>query len=237
MSPAMLNPLPPHQIRVHPRAKRWKIRILPNGEILVTVPKRFALRRVPDILHEQRDWITHNLPDYPRHTVELPEQLNLRALAETWVIRREIHRPIPPRVLSTAPWELTLFGEINPQDATQLKRAFQPWLKEQALRHFRPWLDELSVRHRLPYASLAIRGQRSRWGSCSPDQAITLNYKLLFMPPNLAEHVMLHELCHTRHLDHSAHFWHLLCTLDPQFEQNRQGMRAAHRFLPAFLNE
>lgn len=68
-------------------------------------------------------------------------------------------------------------------------------------------LKELARRHSFSYKSLRIKRLRSRWGSCSSDQVITLNYFLIQLPWDLIDYVIIHELVHTRHLDHSAAFW------------------------------
>ncbi len=79
---------------------------------------------------------------------------------------------------------------------------------------------------------VSIRQQRTRWGSCSRGNSISLNAKLLFLPPELVEYVLLHELCHTRAMDHSARFWAIVAEHDPGFERHRRALKDAGRFVP-----
>jgi predicted metal-dependent hydrolase len=63
-----------------------------------------------------------------------------------------------------------------------------------------PWLKRVSKKTGLSYAAASIR-QQTRWGSCSSRRLINLNARLLFLPPNLVTYVLVHELCHTKHLN------------------------------------
>jgi hypothetical protein len=82
-----------------------------------------------------------------------------------------------------------------------------------------------------------IRGQRTRWGSCSGRGTISLNWHLLFLTPEQVRYVLLHELCHTVELNHSPRFWRLLQQHQPDSEVLRQVMRRAWQDLPAWLHE
>jgi predicted metal-dependent hydrolase len=89
----------------------------------------------------------------------------------------------------------------------------------------------------LPYGRGQIRGQRTRWGSCSGRGTISLNWHLLFLTPAEVRYVLLHELCHTIELNHSPRFWQLLSQHQPDSDSLRQGMRRAWQELPAWLQE
>ena len=71
-----------------------------------------------------------------------------------------------------------------------------------------PQLLALAARHGLSVTRVTIRNQRSRWGSCSSRGHITLNFRLMLMPPEVREYILIHELMHLRELNHSRKFWH-----------------------------
>jgi predicted metal-dependent hydrolase len=81
---------------------------------------------------------------------------------------------------------------------------------EHARAHLFARLETLSQLHGFAYAKAAVRSQKSRWGSCSPKNTISLNIRLYLLPPRLADYVILHELVHTRIKDHGPTFWKLL---------------------------
>ncbi|MHC5082484.1 MAG: M48 family metallopeptidase [Planctomycetota bacterium] len=71
-------------------------------------------------------------------------------------------------------------------------------------------LETFSQKHDLPYARAAFRCQKTRWGSCSSAGNISLNINIAFLPTHLQDYILLHELCHIRHKNHSKTFWGLL---------------------------
>ncbi|HXV97711.1 MAG TPA: M48 family metallopeptidase, partial [Anaerolineae bacterium] len=97
------------------------------------------------------------------------------------------------------------------------------------------WLTEMSRIENLPFKRAAIRGQKSRWGSCSSTGTISLNYKLLFLPVSLVRYVLIHELCHTRYLNHSKKFWSLVKQKEPAYKAAQIELRAAWRYVPGWL--
>ena len=82
---------------------------------------------------------------------------------------------------------------------------------------------------------MSIRGQRSRWGSCSATGDISLNYQLLFLPPHLLRHVLVHELCHTVELNHSPRFWRTVARFEPDLAALREEMRRSWSHVPGWL--
>lgn len=154
-------------------------------------------------------------------------QIELRSIHEAWKI---IHnRTIQSRtsIKRIEPYQMLIQSKQKNFIPT-----LEKWLKKKASRHLGNWLHALSEDFELQYNNLTIRGQRSRWGSCSEDKAINLNYKLLFLPANLVEHILLHELCHTKELNHSQDFWHLMSKHDVNYKQNRKLLLQADKYLP-----
>lgn len=162
----------------------------------------------------------------------LPTVLELRALEELLEIHYLPTTQPAVRVIKNASYELTVLGKIQKHSVfSQLTQ----WIIKQAKLHFPLWMTQLSQETQLMFSGLSIRQQRTLWGSCNSKQRINLNYKLLFLPPNLVKHIMLHELCHTRHFNHSKEFWQLLSSLDPNYTANREALKQAHLLLPAWV--
>jgi predicted metal-dependent hydrolase len=139
----------------------------------------------------------------------------------------------PVRLEQPADGCLRLSGAIHQADAC--REILRDWLAEQAKTWLPPQLAELSAATRLPYQQLRIKKLRSRWGSCSARGNLNLSYKLLFLPPELARYVLLHELCHTVHLDHSPRFWGLLESLAPGSRELDKTMRHAWQYVPRWV--
>ena len=100
-----------------------------------------------------------------------------------------------------------------------------------------PWLEQTGTELGLRYHRCTIRGQKTRWGSCSSRKTISLNYKLLFLPPHLVRYLFVHELCHTRHLNHSARFWGLVQEKEPLYESLEADLTDGSRYVPLWAEE
>jgi predicted metal-dependent hydrolase len=102
---------------------------------------------------------------------------------------------------------------------------FERYLVEQARRELPPRLLGLAAEHGLTVHRVSIRNQRSRWGSCSRKGHISLNWRLVQMPPAVRDYVMIHELMHLKRMDHSPTFWALVAQACPAFEAARRYLR------------
>jgi predicted metal-dependent hydrolase len=98
-------------------------------------------------------------------------------------------------------------------------------LRAQAARELAPRLRELAAAHGIAVSRVSIRNQRSRWGSCGRDGHICLNWRLLLMPPEVRDYILLHELMHLRRMDHSAAYWKLVEAACPNFRAAREWLR------------
>ncbi|MEO7133909.1 MAG: YgjP-like metallopeptidase domain-containing protein [Vicinamibacterales bacterium] len=169
----------------HPRARRYVIRVRPDGSVRVTVPRWGSRRHAELFVEQQRPWIerqrAHVQDTNARHPTYTPE-----ALKE---------------------------------------------LRGQALRELPVQLHRLAEHHGLQVLRVSVRNQRSRWGSCSSSGHICLNWRLVLMPEDVREYVLIHELMHLRRLDHSRHFWRLVAHACPAYEHARRWLRDNRQLL------
>jgi predicted metal-dependent hydrolase len=98
-------------------------------------------------------------------------------------------------------------------------------LREQAHRELPPRLLELAALNGLTVNRVTIRDQRSRWGSCSPRGHIALNYRLMLMPAEVRDYILVHELMHLRQADHSRRFWRHVEAACPRFREAERWLR------------
>lgn len=75
------------------------------------------------------------------------------------------------------------------------------------------------------YTSITIRDQKSRWGSCSSRGTLSFNYRLIFAPPTVLDYVVVHELCHLTHMNHSKDFWNMVASVMPDYKIHKKWLR------------
>lgn len=235
-----------YRVRESARAKHVSIKISHLGEIEVVVPTGFDRRQIPDIIRKRQDWIAKTIQriaaerqlvapleeDAP--TGDLPDRLQLQSLAEQWQIQYKAAAGNQV-VLTTmlAQHRLNLRGLVDRPSLCH--RALQQWLKRRAEAQLIPWLRQTSQEVVLPFNRAAVRGQKTLWASCSSKSNISLNYKLLFLPPHLVRYVFIHELCHTVYLNHSRKFWALVAEKEPNYRQLDAELNKAWIYIPEWL--
>jgi len=239
MTATLSSDLPAYTVRYSARARRVNLHISVQRGLELVLPKGFDQQEIPQVLQQHRAWIEKHLAPLQQRIAKedpsvLPTHLNLRAFDEHWTINyiRTMGRL---RCMVRPQYELVLYGKID-QPAVYRQRLLQ-WLKHYAKQRFAAQLLQLAEQTQLSYSQLSIRGQKTRWGSCSSSQAISLNFKLLFLPPTLMQHVMLHELCHTVHAHHGKRFWQLLAKHDPKWQAHNKALRQGNDYVPLWVGE
>ena len=115
---------------------------------------------------------------------------------------------------------------IGPDLGEEAVRAtLERWYRRRARDEVAPRLDAAAARAGTSYSSLQIRGQRSRWASCSSSGAMSFNWRLLLAPAEILDYVVEHEVAHLAVHDHSERFWSLLASRCPEWREREQWLR------------
>ncbi len=128
---------------------------------------------------------------------------------------------------------LTLSGNTGNQ--AHCVAALRRWLSGVARREFEPRLRALGALVGAPYERMHIRMQRTCWGSRSSSGTISLNLCLLFVKPELLRYLMVHELCHGRHMNHSKRFWAMVGRFEPNYRKLDRHLGDAWKDVPGWL--
>lgn len=228
----------PYTVRVSRRARRMHLVVTATAGLTVVVPPRFDRRRIAPLVDSRRDWIaraTSRVEAERRHLAASraagpPASLVLRGLEEIWHVgyRRTAAAGVTARRLG--PDELCLSGAVGDDDL--VAAALRRFVARRALERLEEQLGALAAERGLELGAVSVRGQRTRWASCSSRGSISLNRNLAFLPPRLVRHVLLHELCHRREMSHSPAFWRLLDAEEPDRRALDAELRTAWRFIP-----
>ena len=225
-----------YRVRENRRAKRIILRVTVTHGLEVVIPSAAARRHIPEVLAKNRTWIERALKKLCDEQVaanrELqtpPATISLPAVAELWTVTQEHMVGARPRIEERALHHLHLGADLRDRGWQAVLRT---WLIARAEKAFSAWLKQLSERTQLTYSRITVRLQKTRWGSCSRSGNISLNARLLFMAPEIAAYVLLHELCHTKELNHSIRFWRLVERFEPNWRKLDRALTDASRNLP-----
>lgn len=205
-------------IRESRRAKSLILQMIPPYALELVVPRGTRPRDVEEFLASNRPWIERAQIElqsrYPTGQQLLPDSVGFAAVGRRWDIRYESAATARPR--------LRVFSEhlqITTPDSTPspVHGLLRQWLLAQARVYLKPWLVSEAETVGVRPHKIQVRTQRTRWGSCSPLGNVSLNASLLFLSPAVVRYLLIHELCHLRHLDHSARYWRCVARFEPDY--------------------
>ncbi|HET9074761.1 MAG TPA: SprT family zinc-dependent metalloprotease [Solirubrobacteraceae bacterium] len=207
-----------YRIRRSDRARRVRVTVEPDGSVVVTLPRRAAERQAAAAVQELAPWIARRRAQVAAaRTAAQREPGTVPYLGETLTLRPEPGRTRAHRHADAL---------LVPADQEQRHLALERWYRRRAAAEIGPRLDAACAQAGLRYSGLTIRGQKTRWASCSARGAMSFNWRLLLAPPEILDYVVWHEVCHLAHMDHSPRFWGLLAQHRPGYERERAWLRS-----------
>jgi predicted metal-dependent hydrolase len=208
------------------RARRYILRVTPDGTVRVTIPRSGSQREAEEFLDAQRAWAERERVRIQRLHAPVTWQDGDGILLRG--VRTALTRTCGPGS------DLIVCGDRRipvPAGAIDLRPFVETDLRALARRELVPRLHELAALFQLRFSRVTIRNQRSRWGSCSRTGAIALNFRLVQVPPPVRDYVLIHELMHLRQQNHSRRFWRLVEAACPGFRDCERWLRVEGRSL------
>ena len=201
------------------------------------MPRRTRPADVAMFVDQNRDWIARAresfTEDYAPEDFALPTQIDFPATGKSYEVRYQSETGAGTVRYRCNNTRLTLTGRV--EDHALCLKAMRRWLAEVARKEFGPWLQSLSRLTGIPYERVHIRAQKTCWGSRSSSGTISLNLCLLFLAPQLVRYLMIHELCHGRHMNHSKRFWKLVGRYEADYRALDKALGECWRNIPPWL--
>lgn len=225
-------------VRESARARRLAVRVLHSGRVEVVVPRRTSARTVERFLNQHRDWIERKRKEALRRAKPAqpfpPAQIELSACGQTLRVHLAGGKG-HARAALLAPGLLGISGAVDNRPAMGL--ALQRWLMLKAKQILEPMLAQVAQELQVGYGKVVIRRQRTRWGSCSARGTISLNCCLLFQRPEVVRYLLVHELAHTVHMNHSKRFWAFVARHCREFQELDRELVAGWQRVPGWAGE
>ncbi len=233
--------MPEYSVRVSLRARHVRLVMRLDRGLEVVVPRGFRQRHIPELVESKREWIERASArmEARRQRLDadppgLPDRVVLPALGEEWAVEYRRGSAAAGAVARESAGRLVVTGDADDFDAC--RQALCRWLVRRARRTLLPRLAVVSYEHQLSYARASVRQQRTRWGSCSRKKTISLNARLLLLPAEVVDYVLVHELCHTLEMNHSPRFWALVESHDPEYRVHKKLLRTEGKAIPTWLD-
>jgi predicted metal-dependent hydrolase len=200
--------------RRHARAKNYVMRLQTNRTVVITMPKRGSLKFAQEFVASRKAWLEkqwkvleeRNIPPLSLHP---GMEILLRGQPTLLQV-----------VMKKERWELHFGTERLPIPSPEMD--FRPMLEshlhEVARKELRLHAEELAQRHNSTIRKVVVRNQKSRWGSCSYNGTISLNWRLIQVPEHVRDYIIIHELMHLRELNHSPRFWAQVAQACPDYQ-------------------
>ena len=221
----------PFAVRVSPRARRLTARVHVGGRVEIVVPVGVNAHAVRDFVQRFTPWIDRKVAAmrcFVAPTEPVPPTIEFAFTGEYLAV--DWHRA-PARKLEHAGNRIV----VHAPDDSAARALLQGWLKGAAEERLAPQLLKLAAELKYSVSRVSIRCQRTRWGSCSTRGTVSLNCSLVFLRPEVVRYLFVHELAHTKHMNHSAAFWRLVERLEPDCRRLDRELLAGWRTVPAWV--
>jgi len=216
-----------YTLKVSPRARRLRLAVRPDTGLEVTTPRGVPMARIEAVLHEKARWIESTLQRFAAQASASPltvqDGASLPFAGHTLHLHLR-HMPATSRIhVSLVGTTLTLMTPSG--DQATVRAALEAWYRRQAHTIFATHVAQWNARFGFDYGRIAIKDQKSRWGSCSQSGNLNFNWRLLLAPIEILDYIVIHELAHLKEGNHSPRFWALVATQCPDYKQPRRWLR------------
>ncbi len=214
-------------------ARRRSITLTVDADGLrVGAPWRASQRRIETLLIEHERWIVRKLAEWRERR---PPALAWKSGARVMVLGEGVILECDPARAAIERTDGRLVLPLDPMVQPGTLRAHVlAWLRGAALACFEQRVAHYAPTLAVCVPSIRLSNAKTRWGTCHPDGRVRLNWRLIQMPLTLLDYVVVHELAHLRHPNHSQHFWREVERVLPDYAQRRCALRRdGHHYLVA----
>ena len=218
------------------KARRVRLEVRQQTGLTVIVPRSYPISQLYGLLKSKERWISRNLQRFSNsHSLSARKELKYGDTVpylgqDLELVKQENHHGESVVLYGN---KLALSPDLFKNGLLEL--ALEQWYRTEAARLITEIADKLSSQMGIDYKRILIRGQKTRWGSCSHKKNLSFNWKLIMAPEPVVEYVTIHELIHLKEMNHSKKFWELIAQYCPDWRQHKKWLKQHEADLTARL--
>ncbi|MBN2864544.1 MAG: M48 family metallopeptidase [Thiotrichales bacterium] len=244
-----------HRLPIVKTHRKKSIGLKPNANHFeLHVPKHLSNRALQQVLNNHIDWIQKRLQHYQTSSRLRPNRFEFKE-GEPLLYLGDVFNFEPQVSQTKQRFNITLEHQafqvsipsikwLDPSDVTEhvshlntlLTPVLSNWYKQQATTYFEKQMPFYAEQIGVKYSAIQVKSYKSRWGSCYSDGRIQFNWKLMQAPTWVIDYVIVHELCHLKHANHSPAFWNLVEIHYPRTQEAKRWLKANQHRLIGFLS-
>ena len=205
---------------IRSKRKTLSLTIDENAELVIRAPLRLSIKKIQDFINEKESWINRKQAIIQNQIKDVTSNQNkLLYLGSLF----------PININPSATKDLMFTGEefiANSIEPNPLSLSIKKWYKKKFREIAIPRVTYFAEQHNLMVNQIRIKNQKTMWGSCSSKNNINLNYLLLMAPMKVIDYVIIHELVHTIHRNHSIEFWSSVESIMPDYKEHKLWLKA-----------
>lgn len=206
-----------YQVRYSQKAKYLRLQINPSTGLEVIIPRRCKSEDAEKFIYKKKDWIL-------KHLNAIPVREEFSFLGSKIEVKQKFDLFFERHKVSFQRGSLVI--ESPPGSAEKIEAIYNTWLKHRAAAYLPERTRTLAGKYGFTCGRISIRSQKTRWGSCSTSGNISLNYKLMKYSPRIIDYVIIHELCHTKQMNHSKKFWKHVEAIVPDYKEIKRELKS-----------
>ena len=207
----------PDQV-IRSNRKTLSISINESAELIVRAPNRISDQKIQNFINEKENWITRNQSVVKARVEEAGKDKNMLLYLGT----------LFPLKTDNNAKKISFNGKeflVDLQNKEKTNKSLKTWYKNKFKEVAVPRLFYFAEKHNLQVNQVRIKEQRTLWGSCSSRNNINLNFLLIMAPLKVIDYVIIHELVHTIHKNHSANFWSAVEEIMPNYKEAKHWLK------------
>lgn len=202
-----------------------------QGDLIVRAPRFVSDREIRKLIESKEQWI-HDMQDKQRRNAK--ERKNLKMadgdvipfLGEEYLLSAsDVKKVTLERCKEEVTKERVVCSQILVPAYKDFEKTLMKWLKTQALYTFSDSAEHYAEQLGVTYADIRLSNARTRWGTCNSQKVIRFSWKLIMCPLPIVDYVVVHELCHLRHMNHSQEFWKCVENILPDYKVLRKKLK------------